>query len=372
VSDAVLDALFDGLVPSKSATSIVELSPAADEALAGWSDRAGGKVTKASDPSAAQDPPPKPPRRRARPGPRTPPTGDERFTPTRLVRRLQETLRGYIESAYPLNDPTLIRARRRLLEEEAGGHLLAQEPYIETTTRYATSKGPTANSGSTPRSRLLLEARQDPVRSEHAGGQRTVLFPSMYQHQERAFREFLVERKDVVVATGTGSGKTECFLVPMLGSLYDEAVRSPETFTQPGVRALILYPMNALVNDQLSRLRLLLGDPAVADAFKRARGRTAASRASACTPAAPRTPAAHANTRQRAGQAAARVLPRAHARDRERLRRLGRYPAKDLKAFYAKHEERRRTYKTASAPGRSTPTTTGSGAFTRARTIASC
>jgi ATP-dependent helicase YprA (DUF1998 family) len=87
-------------------------------------------------------------------------------------------------------------------------------------------------------------------------------------HQERAFREFLVERKDIVVATGTGSGKTECFLVPMLGSLYDEAVRSPKTFEQPGVRALILYPMNALVNDQLSRLRLLLGDPAVADAFK--------------------------------------------------------------------------------------------------------
>jgi ATP-dependent helicase YprA (DUF1998 family) len=39
----------------------------------------------------------------------------------------------------------------------------------------------------------------------------------------------------------------------MLGSLYDEAVRSrPESFAQPGVRALILYPMNALVNDQLA------------------------------------------------------------------------------------------------------------------------
>ena len=52
-------------------------------------------------------------------------------------------------------------------------------------------------------------------------------------HQERAFREFLVERKDIVVATGTGSGKTECFLVPMLGSLYDEAVRSPGRSSSP-------------------------------------------------------------------------------------------------------------------------------------------
>src|SRR5207245_7091578 len=65
----------------------------------------------------------------------------ERFTPTRLVSRLKRQLTGYIESAYPLNDPTLVRSRRILLEEAAGGHLLAQEPYVETTPRYKTYDG---------------------------------------------------------------------------------------------------------------------------------------------------------------------------------------------------------------------------------------
>ncbi len=56
-----------------------------------------------------------------------------------------------------------------------------------------------------------------------------------------------------MVATGTGSGKTECFLIPILDSLLKE-----ESIGLSGVRSLILYPMNALVNDQVKRLRKLL------------------------------------------------------------------------------------------------------------------
>ena len=93
----------------------------------------------------------------------------------------------------------------------------------------------------------------------------------MYTHQARAFEAFLRDGRDIVVATGTGSGKTECFLVPILGSLYQEAESRPESFRRPGVRALILYPMNALVNDQLARLRLIFGDPEVAREFRDSR-----------------------------------------------------------------------------------------------------
>ena len=62
------------------------------------------------------------------------------------------------------------------------------------------------------------------------------------------------------VSTGTGSGKTECFLWPMIAKLVTEAHDSPNTWQNRGVRAIIMYPMNALVSDQLSRLRRLIGD----------------------------------------------------------------------------------------------------------------
>lgn len=78
----------------------------------------------------------------------------------------------------------------------------------------------------------------------------------LYVHQERAIRN-VVAGRNLIVATGTGSGKTESFLIPILDALLRE--REAGTLAEPGVRALLLYPMNALANDQLERLRALLG-----------------------------------------------------------------------------------------------------------------
>lgn len=72
----------------------------------------------------------------------------------------------------------------------------------------------------------------------------------LYRHQEAAIRRILGKDRNIVVASGTGSGKTECFLIPILHDLLSDPA--------PGVRALLIYPMNALVNDQLDRLRKLL------------------------------------------------------------------------------------------------------------------
>ncbi|MFC5851068.1 DEAD/DEAH box helicase, partial [Streptomyces chlorus] len=63
--------------------------------------------------------------------------------------------------------------------------------------------------------------------------------------------------RNLVVATGTGSGKTESFLLPVLNALAAEHARGT---LGPGVRALLLYPMNALANDQMKRLRRLLAE----------------------------------------------------------------------------------------------------------------
>jgi len=73
----------------------------------------------------------------------------------------------------------------------------------------------------------------------------------LYLHQEKAIRK-VVNGRNVVVTTGTGSGKTECFLIPIYNHLLKEFNNGT---LGSGVRALLLYPMNALVFDQLRRLR---------------------------------------------------------------------------------------------------------------------
>ena len=75
----------------------------------------------------------------------------------------------------------------------------------------------------------------------------------LYGHQERAIRAIAAGRT-TLVSTGTGSGKMECFLYPIVSRclhLRDEAA-------PPGISAVIVYPMNALAEDQLMRLRALL------------------------------------------------------------------------------------------------------------------
>jgi hypothetical protein len=77
----------------------------------------------------------------------------------------------------------------------------------------------------------------------------------LYSHQRVAFDAVSKGRCNIVVATSTGSGKTECFLLPLL---YELLTESDETRLRTGVRAILLYPMNALVEDQMARLRRLL------------------------------------------------------------------------------------------------------------------
>ncbi|MBQ8425790.1 MAG: DEAD/DEAH box helicase [Clostridia bacterium] len=75
---------------------------------------------------------------------------------------------------------------------------------------------------------------------------------TLHKHQEKSLRK-IINGRNLVVSTGTGSGKTESFLVPILNNLMRE--KEEKGKITPGVRALIIYPMNALANDQIERLR---------------------------------------------------------------------------------------------------------------------
>lgn len=76
----------------------------------------------------------------------------------------------------------------------------------------------------------------------------------LYLHQERAIRA-IASGNNAVISTGTGSGKTNCFLIPVLNELLKEIGKGT---LGPGIRALFIYPMNALANDQMKNIRKIL------------------------------------------------------------------------------------------------------------------
>lgn len=78
----------------------------------------------------------------------------------------------------------------------------------------------------------------------------------LYSHQEEAIR-IIGKGHSAIITTGTGSGKTESFLYPILNELLFDVEKGN---SEVGVRAIFLYPMNALVNDQIDRIRKILAD----------------------------------------------------------------------------------------------------------------
>ena len=78
----------------------------------------------------------------------------------------------------------------------------------------------------------------------------------LYSHQEEAIR-LIGKGRSAIITTGTGSGKTESFLYPILNELLFDVEKGNNDV---GVRAIFLYPMNALVNDQIDRIRKILNN----------------------------------------------------------------------------------------------------------------
>jgi DEAD/DEAH box helicase domain-containing protein len=194
--------------------------------------------------------------------------------PLGVHERLERIYRMYVESAFPLRYPALAAERRALLKQPA---VLAQPPLIEPVPSYSSSG-------------LTLEqaAQALPPAYRDLAVLAQPLFPdgrTLYTHQWGALEASLAG-EDVVVTTGTGSGKTEAFMLPLLATLAADSLswtppnpepanrlwwrdrrgRVPqwEHSTRPhALRAIILYPLNALVEDQLRRLRSVLDSPEV-------------------------------------------------------------------------------------------------------------
>src|SRR5580698_1771664 len=142
--------------------------------------------------------------------------------------RLTESLRSYIEAQYHIRNESLIRERRHLLEE-AGA--VSQVPFVESTPVYELGA---------PYSDLHIPAPVERVLTQLAALD-IGLYPRPYVHQATTLEAFFERGRDLIVATGTGSGKTESFLMPIIGQLAVEADARPASAALPGMRALLLY-----------------------------------------------------------------------------------------------------------------------------------
>ena len=164
-----------------------------------------------------------------------------------VQKRLRTELEKYILSQYFGKSPILLETIKNKLDQEG---LLYQKPYIESSPAYETIENgiKQANMEEWLKNFFLALAK------ENLG-----VYPSPYSHQIEALEQ-TGKGKDLFVATGTGSGKTECFMWPLLAKIVKEAKNQPNTWQKRGIRTIIMYPMNALVSDQVSRLRKLLGD----------------------------------------------------------------------------------------------------------------
>ncbi len=195
--------------------------------------------------------------------------------------QIQNNLKLYIRSAFGTNSPTFESDRQNLLDTPG---VLFQEQFLEMLQSYKSGK------------RLVdLEDEDLPGMSQSArkvfqslaGAELMPPTASLYVHQQRMLKAAM-DRKHCVVVTGTGSGKTESFLLPVFASIVKDAldgqkkwaaVRNSRSLAwdeanppswnlnrqkirgedrKAAVRALLLYPMNALVEDQMSRLRVAL------------------------------------------------------------------------------------------------------------------
>ena len=202
-------------------------------------------------------------------------SGSINIDPFKTHKLLCDSYIRYIQTLMGFESEKLEAERNELLRKNG---LLFQEPRFEPIFPYPSSEKTL--------SELCLDAQLLPELGEFlASGGEKGLAPidrPLYKHQVKAIKASVTDKKDVVVTTGTGSGKTECFLLPIFSYLIKESrnwsnygernsehpwwrtrerligTRVPQRQgeTRPAaIRALILYPLNALVEDQLMRLR---------------------------------------------------------------------------------------------------------------------
>lgn len=211
---------------------------------------------------------------------------------------IRDLLISQIETTQRISNPSLQALRRSLLVDT---DTLTNSPIIEPVPRYKASdysledlltleKDNPLHDFSPEERSIFINLALSGLFDGLPENQRPMLMRrSLYKpylHQTQMLGKGVRNGQPGVVTSGTGSGKTESFMLPILASIAKEAIKWPKPLTRiegntwfkngtsfglqridehperpKAVRALILYPMNALVEDQLTRLRKTLSSP---------------------------------------------------------------------------------------------------------------
>jgi ATP-dependent helicase YprA (DUF1998 family)/SOS-response transcriptional repressor LexA len=167
------------------------------------------------------------------------------LNPVAYTEKVLSSFLRYQLTAYPFSDPELYAQMRALLSlEETRRTPLLRGPYVSLSRSFREGAAIEA---------LVAQGVLHPFMAN------LIPYPALYGHQEKAVRA-VVEGKTVVISTGTGSGKTECFLYPIIS----RCLQLRDEDAPPGIVAVLIYPMNALAEDQLVRLRGILAGTGIA------------------------------------------------------------------------------------------------------------
>jgi DEAD/DEAH box helicase domain-containing protein len=141
--------------------------------------------------------------------------------PSVLAHQVQHGVKDFLRTTFPIATPHFHLLLENLLEREDG---IFQGPYLSINLPFRQGKGCADFFPEVP-----------------------LKFPP-YLYQEQAFGRLSgAHPRSTIVATGTGSGKTECFLYPILDMCQQHR-------GEPGIKVILIYPMNALAMDQAGRL----------------------------------------------------------------------------------------------------------------------
>lgn len=169
--------------------------------------------------------------------------------PVKIYNEIRNSYYKYIGSGLPFFSEEYNQERNELIKEPG---TISQPPIIEIVPKYhekASLKDFCVKEGVNPE---LDDFVNCGLFSQDRSIER-----KLYDHQYEALKITHIDRKSIVVTTGTGSGKTECFLLPVIADLVKESKQWGKQ-RQRAMRTMILYPLNALAEDQMIRLRKAL------------------------------------------------------------------------------------------------------------------